>query len=370
MSLLLLLPLLLPSASAVDSLDARLAGTRERLAELEAQQAEVVELLLAMHEELETARELYRELSRQEAEISLSIEAVEGTAGRTDSTRGDLEESLRAYLLYIYSHRRSTGFETLFGSGGIGAMVRREAYLDHLARQAANEYSRLSRSTDSLGHFRDSLAVLHQRVAVLQERMIEVGESIYLEEARQAALRSEIETEIEAARDSALALEAERQRLGALVANLQSGSGHVAPLGPVGSPDSYFEQNRGSIEWPVSGSVTRHFGIVVHPVYGTETVNDGVCISSQASEPVRAVRGGTVLYADRFASYEQMVIIDHGDGFFTVYGYMSDNSVAVGDEIGSGQEIGTTGRLPGGSAGVYFEIRNGGQPVDPEWYLE
>ena len=358
------------SSASIDSLDARLAATRIRIAELEEQEAEVEDLLVAIHEELEAARELYHELSRQETELSLSVESVQGAASRSDSAGTRLRENLESYVVYIYSHRHMTGPEAIFGPGGLATVLRREAYLDYLARQAANEYSRLSVSTDSLFRYRDSLAVLHQRVTLLRERMEEVGERIYLEEARQAELRADLQDEIAAAQDSASALEAERQRLTILVDNLRSSTSHAGPVLPTGSPDSYFERNRGMIQWPAYGSVTRGFGVEVHPVYGTETFSDGICISTAASEGVSAVHGGSVLYSSEFLSMGQMVVLDHGDGFYTVYGYMSSTAVSAGEQVSESQRVGTSGTLPDGSAGVYFEIRSGGQPVDPRFYLE
>lgn len=375
--LCMLVPLLLcmlpgparPSA-AIDSLDARLQATRAHIADLEEREVAVEELLLAIHDELEAARELYRELSRQETELSLSLEAVEGAAGRSDSAGVELRESLEAYILYIYSHRRMTAPQAVFGARGLAAVLRRQVYLDYLADRAAAEYAMLSENTDSLFRYRDSLAVLRQRVILLRERMVEVGERIYLEEARQASLRADLQDEIAAAQDSAAALEAERRRLAGLVADLRTASTQATPVLPTGSPDSYFERNRGTVRWPARGSVTRNFGVEVHPVYGTETMSDGICISTAAQDPVTAVHDGSVLYSSEFPGMGKMVIIDHGDGFYTVYGYLSSTNVNAGDEVTGGQQIGVTGSLPSGSAGVHFEIRSGGEPVDPRFYLE
>ena len=366
----LTLTVLLGSTTSIDSLDARLEQTRIRLSELEQQEAEVETLLIAIHEELETARQLYGELSRQETELSLSLEAVGSSAGRTDSLCEVLRESLQGYLVYTYSHRRLTGLEALFGEGGLSEALQREVYMDYLAHRAVEEYRRLRSSTDSLGRQMDSLSVLQQRVTVLRDRMMEIGGRIYLEEARQASLRSQIQTEIAAAAESASALESERQRLSRFVDDLRIESG--APQLPMvsGAPDSYFELNRGRVGWPASGSLVRRYGVEVHPVYGTETVCDGVWISTTASAPVVAVNEGSVLYASRFLSMGQMVIIDHRDGFYTIYGYMASTSVNEGQAVETGQEVGRAGTLPGGQAGVHFEIRTGGHPVNPESYLE
>lgn len=359
-------------STSVDSLDTRLANIRIRLEELEVQEAETEDFLLVIHDELRTARALYLEYTRQESSLDLLMEDVENRAGWTDSARVELRENIAAYVIYIYSHRKLLGPEMLFGCGGLTRVLRREAYLSFIAAEAARECKRLDESTDSLNRYSDSITVLHQRITLLRENMSQVQARIHLEEARQAVLRLQIQEDIVAAQESSAVLEAERRRLASLVENLRSSSSSPSVLSSfLPATNSYFDRNRGSVSWPVhSGQISRNFGIEVHPLYGTETISDGICITTIPGSEITSVRQGKVLHAGEFLSMGQMVIIDHLDGFYTVYGYMNELEVSADQNITTGQRLGISGGLPGGGNGVYFEIRCGGQPIDPTIYLE
>lgn len=187
------------------------------------------------------------------------------------------------------------------------------------------------------------------------------------EEERQALLRLQLGSELGRARDSAQALEAERQRLSALVADLRGGSSTAPVAGVVDG--SVVGAARGALPWPAQGETVRRFGLEIHPVYGTETTCDGMNVATLPSVPISAVAPGEVVYARDFLSMGRMVVLDHGDGYHTLYAYLGSVSVQIGDEVGTGDTLGTAGQLPGGTAGYYFGVRMGGQPVDPEEYL-
>ncbi len=360
------------SQGSADSLDQRLEETRRRLSELEARHAGASEMLVAIHEHLTAARAYYNRLEFEEGALMTAIARIDARAAAQESVRAGLSGSLETYILYSYSHRRFLGPEALFAPGGLGSMLRRETYLDYLARQAAAEIEILSASAESLDRYRDSLQVLHDDASRLRSEMDEIARRIVREEERQALLRLELGSALAQARDSADALEAERQRVAALVAGLRSTSTASAagiPL-PEPSDDSFLELRRGAIPWPARGELRRGFGIETHPVYGTQVTSDGISVATAPSAGIAAVGPGMVLYARDFLNMGQMVIVDHQDGYYTIYGRLGSVSVNVGDPVTEGARIGTAGTIEEGLSGYYFEIRRGGQPVNPVEYLE
>ena len=79
---------------------------------------------------------------------------------------------------------------------------------------------------------------------------------------------------------------------------------------------------------------------------------------------------GTIAYAEPFTGYGNLVILDHGEGEYTLYGYLASMYVAVGDRIEANEPIGTSGRSPSGNPALYFELRVDGKPVDPLQWLK
>ncbi len=130
-----------------------------------------------------------------------------------------------------------------------------------------------------------------------------------------------------------------------------------------------------SLPWPVQGKVISSFGKEYRADLNTWIFRDGIKIASTAGIPVRSSAGGSVIYAGPFRSYGNVVIVDHGKGFFTIYGFLQDISVSVGDKIEQQGLVGTVGKDTQASSGtgryaVYFEIRQGTTAVDPLDWLQ
>jgi murein hydrolase activator len=156
-------------------------------------------------------------------------------------------------------------------------------------------------------------------------------------------------------------LQLAQQKLQTMLKN--SGSGEPAvtislPLRPF----------RGVIDWPVTRtavSVRRRFQANV----GGSPLN-GIEIGVAENSRVNAVHGGVVAFADTFAGYGKLVILDHGDQTFSLYGYLLDLAVAKDARVAAGDALGSSGLAVNGEAGLYFELRIDGRPVDPLQWLK
>jgi len=362
----------LVSAGSLDSLDACMRETQEQIVQLEDDQAAVSTILDAIREHLLISRAYYNELALEETEILQQLYRVSGVFSSEDSLREALVESLSSHMLYLYSHRNLGGVGSFFVEGGFSRMLHRQAYIDYLASKAANEVFLLSISRDSLECYSDSLEVLLVNVQQLRHQMEEIQENIYNEEARQVSMRDQITGRISAAEESLAVLEERRLSRAEFVTELSVRSRPVSSGAALIEPDAdcFLERNRGRITWPASGQVVRDFGVETHEVYGTQITSDGITVVTPPSQDIHATAPGIVLWAREFLSMGQMVILDHQDGYYTLYGYMSLIMVNLDDEIDAGSKLGRAGSVPGGQPGYYFEIRRGGEPVNPVEYLE
>lgn len=368
---LAILCMVLLGDAGIDSLDVRLDQTRIHLEDLESRQASSEEILLGIHEHLGAARGYYNELAAREARITMDIHSIDQRWFLTDSARTDLKAGVEDYILFLYSHRRLVGSSVLFAPGGISRYLRRMSFLDHIAGSAIERMQYLEQSGDSLSEYRDSLEILVEDVRVLRLQMEEAQERIYREEERQTLLRQSLESEIVAARDSAEAIEQRRQQLSAFVATLRSSVSTASVPAALVSSSAYLVVNRGTVDWPVRGSIVREFGLDQDPVYGTETVSDGISIAVVGnSARVSTIGPGVIIYAREFLNMGRMVVLDHLDGYYSVYAHLGSLEVDRGETVDSGSFLGMTGPLPGGRSGCYLEIRRAGEPVNPLEYLE
>ncbi len=230
--------------------------------------------------------------------------------------------------------------------------------------------------------------VEHQRAVEQLEATTERLNNVRAEESRavidltaQQTVRQELirQIDIEAAagrqalaeqEDSATALERLLGRVSAITPNDVT----TANLGRAPAPSTTmppaFATTRGDLPWPADGPVTLTFGRHRHPVYDTYTLSKGIEIRAPAGSSVRAVYQGRVQFSDWFQNYGLMVIVGHGNDFFTIYGHLDAVRVRTGEWVDAGGQVGTvgeTGSLEGPS--LYFEVREGQDAVNPERWL-
>jgi len=122
--------------------------------------------------------------------------------------------------------------------------------------------------------------------------------------------------------------------------------------------------------WPLEGEVVSTFGWRVHPVLGNRHHHDGIDLDVPEGAVVHAAAGGEVYFYGEQPGYGNVLILEHADGYFTMYGHLASAIVSPGRYVEMGQEIALSGNT-GISSGphLHFEIRNGEFPIDPLRYL-
>jgi septal ring factor EnvC (AmiA/AmiB activator) len=313
------------------------------------------------------ARQLAAALVRAEADAGgAEREALQREAELADvkARLAHTREVIARRAVALYKAGELGPVAVVFSAGSLSDRIARiqalQLLLDHdqrlLARftQERNELARARVAADRAGVQRSEAqaALLARRAEAEEERRARRAllEEVRRSRARERALLNELEA---AARE----LEAKLAGLAATPAGPRPGAVPFASLA-------------GSLAPPVPGRVLRDFGRVLDAEYRTETFRKGVDFAAERGEPVYAVAAGEVRFAGWFAGYGRMVILDHGDGYFTVSGHLDDIGVAVGDVLASGDPIGRageTGSLTGPR--LYFEIRQGAAALDPAGWL-
>jgi septal ring factor EnvC (AmiA/AmiB activator) len=127
---------------------------------------------------------------------------------------------------------------------------------------------------------------------------------------------------------------------------------------------------RGKLPWPAEGKVAIPYGSSRDPQFNTPVFRSGIFIQTGDDINAKSVHAGKVVFAEWFKGYGQLMIVNHGDGYHTLYGSLSEIFSKVGDIINSGQVIGRVGDSSVLNApGLYFEVRYKGKPLDPLQWL-
>lgn len=323
------------------------------------------------------ARTLVGDLRRLEIERDLAIERLKQAESGVEASEGDLKALARR--LAVLEQTRVASLPDLTGrflemyKRGRGSYARMLASVRDL-----REFGRATRALASLAHInrrridehRRMLVALQKERAALQEnaRVLQArrGEAQKARAAAERAVsaRTALLASIDARRDLNAQLAGEllvaQQRLQAAISAM--GAGQAVEL--VSVPLTPF---RGALDWPVMGALTGRFGQANHAAAGG--VRNGIEVAAPEGTPVRAVHPGTVSFADSFTGYGTLVIVDHGADHYSLYGYLSSVTVARGDRLQAGQELGRVGLAPAGPPALYFEVRVDGRSVDPVQWL-
>ena len=142
----------------------------------------------------------------------------------------------------------------------------------------------------------------------------------------------------------------------------------LAELPPV--PDRGFASQKGRMPLPVRGEIIESYGKHKHPEFNSFTFSKGLSISASSGTEIKAIYEGTVIFADYFKGFGNMIIVDHGGGYFTLYAHASRLAKKVGAEVVRQEIIGAVGDVDSSKGSMlYFEIRHQGKPVDPAGWV-
>ena len=339
---------------------ARLRGRLDevrRQAQSAARELEEVELELGIRtHELELASAAEEKLAREQRAIEGQIAAL---VPRIAQQKADLRKRLVAlYRLGGLSYVRM--FLALDENQNPIEAVSMLSYLvtrdSRLVTRFQNARAQLALRQQQLA---DRQTRLRQTRAIVEQRRLAVIAAREQQQRVVARLRTE-ETGT-AAQLAALEEKARRlQRLVDVLSRQQRGDLSALDIRSV----------QGALAWPVEGKVIERFGRQRNPKFSTFTVNNGLRIEAVPGTQVRAVFQGTVLFSQWFKGYGNLIILDHGNRVFTLYGNLKAPAVAAGDRVTTGQPLAGVGESEDATAGhLYFEVRQDNKPEDPQKWL-
>ena len=315
---------------------------------------------------LEVERQLKNEqLSTIERDLADTRRKLAASVKREASLKDVAETEgpiVEARLVRLYKLGRAGYWRVLLDFDhleSIGRAYRMAAAMNRLDRERVQQHQR---TLEALANERAALEAQAKQIARLQQEAAAAREAVERAVTTRTALVKSIDERRDLNAQLAGELEAARQRLDSRVSQL----GAEKPP-PVNLPLKAF---RGALPWPANGIVTGHFGRQQTSRFGTPIARSGVEISLAEGLPVQAIHEGTVVYAEQFTGYGDLVIVEHGDGAYSLYGYLSGIDVTRGQRVESRARVGASGRNPSGNPALYFELRVDGKPVDPLQWLK
>lgn len=334
-----------------ESMD-RAARERDRLtAELQAAEVDIAERRRRL-DDLERER-AFTEKRRAELDARIA-----GREAELDAEAGRLGAQLRA----AYMGGGQERLKLLLNQEDPATLGRLMRYYQYIGEYRAGNMAAVTEALDELATLRGQVVAEESRLdAIAAERSAEL-ERLDAAQAERRRLLASLDRRIDEEGREVERLAAEEQDLARLIAELTT----ILSDYPIRS-EQPFADHRGNLTWPVAGTIVHDFG---EARGGGKLTWNGVVLNAPRGREVRAVYHGRVIFADWLAGLGLLVIVDHGEGYLTLYGYNETILKDAGDWVAPGDAIATVGDSGGQpQSSLYFEIRRNAQPVNPRQWV-
>ena len=382
----LMLPVgLAPRTLSAQTADSRIRTQREELERIRNERAELERQMASIQGDVHDLREEVAILDRQRAatervmltldrQLAAISEDVAETTDRMASAEAELarrKATLQRRLVDIYKRGPLYSAEALLTARSFGELVARYKYLHEIALHDRMLVTRVQLLRNDIERQRGDLMKLRD---ALEENRTDKQR----EDERLASLKRDRASSIQEAQRTTQQIQnrlaAIRQtegRLGNMIASIEADRKRAAASKPnipkVAS--TLRTADVGHLDWPVDGPLLYRFGRVINP-NNTTTRWNGMGIAAPIGTAVKAVAPGTVVSVGQLGTYGLTVILQHGDGDYSIYASLNSTSVRTGAAVRKGDLLGTVGISdPDLKPHLHFEMRPQGHAVDPESWL-
>ena len=353
----------------LDGIKKKIEVEKRVLSQVKKKESSVIESLNQVEMELERKNKQLRQSTSKLDFVSSELQKKEA---ETLQLRESLDQrkaylARRAEALYRWQ-RSASPFVILNGDLSLNSLLKRRFYLRTTVAFDREMVQSLSEQATREENLTQELARKRQDVDTQRRELAEIKEAVQKDAQRKRELLASIREEKQSRQRALKDLEQAALRLQKMIEELSRRS--AGKSSKEGSAGNGLESMRGKLEWPVKGQVIGGFGKTKHHEFATEVFRKGLDIEAPVGEEIRAVEKGRIVFADRFSGYGKMLIIDHGDRYYTVYAHLSDFLKKSGDLVKRGESVALVGdseSLVGSK--LYFEMRKDGRSIDPTpWF--
>jgi len=354
----------------LDDVQNQLEQERQIAAEIAGREA----TLLGRLAELERQIDLEARANRvAQARLRTATAQLASAEKRAQDAQADVKRRLDALsprLVARYKLGHEGYLRFLLGAQSIADLLRRKRLFDALIASDFDDLTRLRFAEQGAAASRDELSQAQEELSRAAREEADKRASLEQRAREQRKLLASVQQEKSLHEEAVAELEEAERALTGRIGELQrsprasqrsSAQIHALP----------FKTLRGKLPFPVTeGRIEAHFGRAVDPRFGTVTVQRGIDVRCPEGTPVHSVAAGTVAHSGWFRGYGNLLIVDHGHGYFSLMAHLATLARAKDDVVRAGEVVGTvgdTGSLKG--AYLYFELRDGQTALDPERWL-
>jgi len=356
--------------SELKTLQKKIKDKEDSIQETQKKEKRVLSELNTIEKELSRKR---RDLRQYEKTLQKEKEEIEKTKRDIEKLQLEIvrqQTHLTDRVKALYKLSRTSWTKALFSSTSLTGFIKRYAYMGHIIEYNVGVITDYSNKLTLIQQHQQKLEGNEKKLADLTGKTRSIQKRVLRHQREKTTLLTKVKSEKELHLKALEELKQASNHLQALIDKLESGITTEAPLSPRPSGER-FSASKGKLVFPVKGEIITHFGEQEDPEFATVAFNKGIEIVAKMGSPIKAVLDGTVIYADWFKGYGNIIIIDHGEGYYTLSGHASELFKERGENVTAEESIGLVGDF-GSLKGtnLYFEIRHHGRPLNPLNWLQ
>lgn len=369
----------------LDAVREQRAALERQLREKEAARASAADQLREIERAIATSARKLRALGEERAAARSELAKHERELKRLSAQTAARQAQLATLLRHQFRPQETDALTMWLAGDDPNEAARDRYFLAQLARAKAELIDQLREDAAETRRLAELVRQRNDQLTELARREEVERATLGQQQHERQALLAKLSSQIQAQRRTIETLKQDERRLADLLASLAKKKTPArpskAPAGktPSASPaaptpsteptdaSGAFARLRGRLPWPVKGSVAARFGT---PREEGRLLWKGLFIRAPEGTDVRAVADGVVVFADWLRGYGNLLIIDHDDGFLSIYGNNQTLLAEVGQKVSAGKPVATVGASGGlPESGLYFELRHRGQAFDPGKWL-
>jgi septal ring factor EnvC (AmiA/AmiB activator) len=364
-----------PSKQSLEELRSRIESLKKELESTQASHSEAADALKKSERAISEAKRRLHSIGIQQAANRQALELQQAEKSRLDETIHQQQQLLSQQLYQQYVTGQASHLQILLSQRDPVSVARELRYYSYVARARAEQIASLKSNLDKVAELNERTAATLEEIEQLKTEQEQQRRQLEAEKQDRKEVLANLSKQIRSQRGEISKLRRDEKQLTELVRKLA----RVVPAKPKRSSSSVVRRNdslptpdlpsvnfaalKGKLRLPVRGDIINRFGTLRE---GSGISWKGLFIKAGEGSQVKSIAGGIVVFADWLRGFGNLLIIDHGEGYMSLYGNNQTLLKQVGDSVVAGDDIAAVGNTGGNEeAGVYFELRHQSQPFDP-----
>ncbi|MBI4709501.1 MAG: peptidoglycan DD-metalloendopeptidase family protein [Nitrospirae bacterium] len=343
----------------------KLSSEKQKVQEIIKKEGSILSELEKINRALALKREELAHYDKQLAQTRTKIRQLEGDITILSSKLESRKQFLKQRLRSLYKQQHGEIAVILFSAKDYQDLIKKSRNINFIAYYDRKLMDIYSSEIKELNEKMQQMEVLKKELEINKNQVKKKADEMQAERGKKDSLLASVKKERSSYEKMIRELEESSKRLLDLIKRLEE---KELPPSITGKG---FAALKGWLPWPIDGKILVPFGSYKNPEFNIPVFKNGIEIKAGTREAARAVAGGKVVYADWFKGYGQLLIINHGGGYHTLYAHLSEIFHKVGDTVKAQQTVGKVGESGLlNTPSLYFEIRYKGKPLNPAQWLK